>query len=257
MNQKIKVHELKELFEQEASNVIEDISPEDIQYKANPDRSYYFSAGQSALRCIKLAMLAAGKEGFKSILDLPCGHGRVLRTLKAAFPESQLVACDIDRGAVDFCAKVIGAAPVYSEPHPEQIRITAKFELIWCGSLLTHLNAARWTGFLSLFNSLLEPGGILVFTTHGRYVSERLQSGNFSYGLTQNVIDEITKDYRRDGFGYGDYPNQSNYGISLSYPPWVCAQLEEYPNLQLLNYTERGWNRHQDVIACIRVEDKL
>jgi SAM-dependent methyltransferase len=249
------MHELKDKFERQASGVIEVISPNDIQYRGQQNRAYYFSAGQSGLRCIKLALLAAGKEHVRNLLDLPCGHGRVMRTLRAAFPEAQLTACDLDRDAVDFCSRVFDATPIYSKPQPEQLEIRNRFDLIWCGSLLTHLDMDRWAGFLKLFSSILSPGGVLVFTAHGRYVAERLCSRTFTYGLTQSIIDQILEDYGCRGFGYGDYPNQSNYGISLSLPSWVCTQLEKSPDLHLLNYTERGFNRHQDVIACVRVSD--
>src|SRR5689334_9873650 len=54
----------------------------------------YFAVGADALRLILLSMSTAGKRDFKSILDLPCGHGRVMRYLKARFPEARLTACD-------------------------------------------------------------------------------------------------------------------------------------------------------------------
>ena len=57
----------------------------------------------------------------KRILDLPCGHGRVLRYLSAAFPEAEITACDIMREGVDFCASTFGAIPVYSQDDPQQI----------------------------------------------------------------------------------------------------------------------------------------
>src|SRR6476620_8602013 len=94
------------------SNVIRTISPDEempIQ-----DIEIYFSAGRSAVACINLAMHAAQKSAsdVTRILDLPCGHGRILRYLKAAFPEAEITACDIRRDAVDFCASTFGAVPV-------------------------------------------------------------------------------------------------------------------------------------------------
>jgi len=61
------MYQLKELFEQKTSNVIREISPNDSMYVTE---EHYFSVGHSALKCIKLAMLAAGKEDFKNILDM-------------------------------------------------------------------------------------------------------------------------------------------------------------------------------------------
>ncbi len=245
--------ELRELFEQEIIDVPTEISPNDIMWKSKHDVDHYYRAGQLAVRCIKIAMLLAGKEDFTSILDLPCGHGREIRTIKAAFSNAKVTACDIDQDGVDFCARAFDATPVYSKEQPDQIQISSNFDLIWCGSLLTHLNADRWAGFLALFESLLIPGGILVFTTHGRYVAKRLRGNHSDYGLTPRAIQDVLEGYDRSGFGYGDYPHQTDYGISLAAPSWGCLQVEKLPNLRLLNYTEQGWNNHQDVIACVKV----
>jgi hypothetical protein len=68
--------------------------------------------------------------------------------LKAAFPGAELTACDIDRDAVEFCAETFGAVPVCAETRPEQIRFDREFDLIWSGSLFTHLEAERFGGFL-------------------------------------------------------------------------------------------------------------
>src|SRR5581483_10052394 len=78
----------------EPPGVIRRISPRDEMYAGDAD--HYFGVGRSALRCVRLAMLAAGKQRVCRILDLPSGHGRVLRYLKAAFPEARLTACDLD-----------------------------------------------------------------------------------------------------------------------------------------------------------------
>src|SRR4051794_26106944 len=65
---------------------------------------HYFGVGRSALECIDISVRAAqtNVSDVKRILDLPCGHGRVLRYLKAAFPEAEITACDIMRDGVDF-----------------------------------------------------------------------------------------------------------------------------------------------------------
>jgi SAM-dependent methyltransferase len=199
-------------------------------------------------------MLAAGKDDLMNILDLPCGHGRVLRTLKAAFPEAGITACDLNRDGVDFCARAFGATPVYARKLPEEIQIESSFDLIWCGSLLTHLDFERWPGFLRLFQSLLVPDGILVFTTHGRWIAERLRAGTLNIdGIPHKALHDLLTSYDRDGFSYEVYELVEDFGISISSPSWVCRQLEKIPNLRLLNYTEKGWYKHQDAVACVKV----
>jgi len=154
----IKVGRLKDLFDQEATQIVSETAPKDQMYRTDPSRNFRW--GHEALRCIKLAVLAAGKDDLKNIFDLPCGHGWVLRTLKAAFPEAGITACDLNRDGVDFCARAFGATPVYARKLPEQIQIESSFDLIWCGSLLTHLDFERWPGFLRLSQSLLVQDGI-------------------------------------------------------------------------------------------------
>src|SRR4029453_1584213 len=94
-------------------NLITTISPLDGMYVAGGE-AHYFGVGADALKLVRQAMSLAGKENISSILDLPCGHGRVLRYLKAAFPQASLTACDLDHGCVDFCVATFGARGVYS-----------------------------------------------------------------------------------------------------------------------------------------------
>ena len=67
--------------------VIQDISPKDNMYQGN--KEHYFHVGEFALECIMSAMSTVKKspDDIKSILDLPCGYGRVQRILKAEFPK--------------------------------------------------------------------------------------------------------------------------------------------------------------------------
>jgi SAM-dependent methyltransferase len=242
---------LRTIFDQPPPHVLNEVAPGDTRYVAEW-HDHYFHVGQSAFRCIKAALLAADKISLKNILDLPCGHGQVLRVLRAAFPDAAITACDLDPDAVDFCAQAFGAAAVYSADDPAEIPIRDRFDLIWCGSLLTHLNQCRWPGFLSFFNACLSPGGLLVFTVNGREAVEGLRSGRFAYSLSDPQA--ILRDFDRGGFGYQDYPahTRRNFGIALSSPAWVLQEIIKQPGLRVLNYTEKGWDNHQDVIACAK-----
>jgi SAM-dependent methyltransferase len=246
------MNKLQEFFEQDMS-VIQEISPNDEMYQGG-NKQHYFSVGQSALKCIELALLASDNNliNIKNILDLPSGYGRVLRYLKAFFQDAQITACDIERDAVDFCRRVFNARPIYSEKRPSNIKITDKFDLIWCGSLLTHLNFDRWSEFLNFFHSILNNKGILIFTAHGRYCAERIRSGDFTYGLDDVNLKALLNGFDRDGFYYVNYGSTEDYGISLSTPSYVLTLLETLPDFKLLLYIEQGWDNHHDAIACIK-----
>jgi SAM-dependent methyltransferase len=230
--------------------VITDVSPKDPFYRSDPVG--YFEVGPSALHCIQTAMSAARRSEPKRILDFACGYGRVLRTLRAAFPEAQLVACDVNRDAVDFCAAAFGATAAYSHSEPEQVKLPGPFDLIWCGSLFTHLG--RWDGFLRLLASASKPDGLLVFTTAGRHVIELMKAGD--HGRIEDP-EGLIRDYEETGFGYRPYPGEG-LGLARSSPAWICRLLEErFPELRLVFFGERAWNAlpaspdRQDVVACV------
>jgi SAM-dependent methyltransferase len=243
---------LRTVLAQRPPNILSEISPNDTM-RVKGQEAQYAQVGLSALKCIRMAMLAAQKEEFQNILDFPCGHGRVLRVLKAAFPQARFTACDLDGDGVDFCASKLGAVPVYSAEEPEQIPLRDSFDLIWCGSLLTHLDHPRWLAFLKFFASILSPGGLLLFTTHGRLSVRWIETNHFTFSLRD--IPAILKQYHTTGFGYEAYSAHAvqNYGTSISSPAWVIQQLMKVPQLRLASFTEEGWNHHQDVIVCARV----
>jgi SAM-dependent methyltransferase len=242
----------------EPVGVIEEISPRDNMFQ---DRKRYLNSGRRALECIRLGLAAAGKGDPGSVLDLASGHGRVLRWIKAAFPDARLGACDIDRDAVDFCAATFGAEPIYGQADPAAVVIDEPFEAIWSGSLFTHLPPAQWPGFLGLVERTLVPGGLVVFTTHGRRVAEAIADPERRHVYDPIDHEALLRDFERDGAAYAEYQHGSNvrdrlslpptYGISLTRPSVVCAILETRPGLQLVGFAEARFNR-QDVISAVR-----
>lgn len=210
---------------------------------------HYAESGRTALRCIRAALAAADKDpdSVRRILDLPCGHGRILRVLKATYPRATITACDLDRGGVDFCASQFGAEPVYSTEDPKTIPVNGPYDLIWCGSLLTHFDAPRWPAFLARFRSLLSPDGVCVFTTQGVGAAEYITHNRSSYGIPNPQ--RLLRRSLRKGFAYTSYAGTPHYGIALSTVNWVIDQVARLPKTRLVLVLEKGWHNHQDAIA--------
>lgn len=226
------------------------ISPNDPAYTG--DQEHYMSVGRSALNAIRLAMLACGKDSAARILDLFCGYGRVLRWLRATFPAADITACDLSRAAFEFCSAHFQATKASLKPERARIPDGATFDLIWCGSWMSELTEDRWRTFLIQCRQMLAPRGLLVFTTNGRHVRNRLLGGSEAYGISHLQVAGLVESHDCTGYGYAAYPNDSNFGLAITSPAWVFARLEEFKDLELVSYTERGWDRHQDVIACMR-----
>ncbi len=239
----------RELLARAASRIHHD----DGMYKG--DGAHYYKVGLDAVRRIEEALARAGLGDVRKILDLPCGYGRVLRLLVRRFPDAEITACELERGAVEFCARQFGAKPAHSSADLDTLSLGERFDLIWCGSLATHLSERPLLALLRFFRRHLAPGGLLLFTTHGDFVARRLPTRDFDYGLADEQTDALVARYPGEGFAYADYPDRESYGISLASPAWVRARVAELGGLREVYFRERGWDEHQDVYGFVLDED--
>jgi SAM-dependent methyltransferase len=245
------------------NKLIETVSPHEKMDFAG--RQHYFRVGQSALDCIHDSLRAAGKAtegegrgaapfGVRTILDLPSGQGRVLRYLRLGFPEAEITACDTCRDGVDFCAQTFDAVPVYSCDDPQEIPIRRDYyDLVWVGSLFTHLDVDMWDRFMKAFHAALRPGGVLIFTTHGKRAREYMERRIASYGHDDATLAELTRLHDENGFGHVHYTGHDGYyGTSLSRSEWVVDRIRLVEGLQLIQQKDNAWDDHQDVFTCRR-----
>jgi SAM-dependent methyltransferase len=244
------IESMKLLLDEEPVGIIEDIAPDDGMYAYAPE--LYPVAGREGLRSVRLAMLAAGLDRAERILDFACGAGRVLRYLRAAFPDASITACDVLEGQVEFCSRTFGVTGVVSDPRPEEIELDGPFDVIWCGSLLTHVDHDLWVKFVQVMESVLAPGGVMVFTVLGRFRADQFRTGENRAGFTDEQAERMVRDYDADGFGFqaADGRPEDGFGDCLVSPAWVCARLNNVAaDLDLLLYLEHGWMA-QDVVAA-------
>ena len=225
------------------------ISPDDEMYDGNGN--HYFQVGLSAIDCLEEALQRARSTTVKEILDLPCGYGRVLRFLVHRFPQARITACELMPNAVRFCAETFGAEPAQSSYSLEELSFAKKFDLIWCGSLITHLDADRTRSLLRFFARQLTPNGLLVFSTHGNFVAERIYDMADFYMLEPSDILPLVKSFYEKGHGYLDYARQPGYGVSLTTRTWITAEAHE-AGLTKVYFRAQGWDNHQDVFGFVR-----
>src|SRR6185295_17359165 len=226
------------------------IYPGDGMYHG--DGTHYFKVGLSAIRCIDEALAGTPSTDVQTILDFPCGSGRVLRFLRQRFPAAEITACELEPGPVEFCARTFGALPAFSSLNLDEVVLPQSFVLIWCGSLVTHLNERGILSLLRLFHRQLRTGGLMIFTTHGDFVPGRILRRDFDYGLTAEQIDRIGAAYPETGYGFEDYPGEKDYGVSLTSPDWIRSRVAEVGGLREVYFKERGWDDHQDVFGFVR-----
>jgi SAM-dependent methyltransferase len=214
----------------------------------NGDMDAYLAAGESALWNIARALAGAGNPTPGVILDFPCRAGRVTRALRAAWPGATLVAADVSPTAIEFCAASFDAEAwkVVSHLRPDDPEHRDRYDLIWCGSLLSQLHPSQVGRCLSSLLRLLAPNGVLVAAYHGRDSADRLRN---SQDPGRRVLAESLA---RTGTGFHMGEDGRESGLSVLAAHWLAAHVTANRGAMLLSLTERGWLDHLDVIAVLR-----
>lgn len=218
-----------------AETLDQTIAPHDDMFEGN--LQHYLFTGRSALEVISEAMLLARKTRFDNLLDVPCGYGRVTRHLVKFFPDSQIFVSEKDKAKQHFCASTFGTKGL-DLPLDFRGEPTRQFDLIFVGSLLTHLNERLSINALQYLLKSVSEGGPLIVTTHGRYATTITSS--------PGQLEQMTLQFMRKGFGYeGD----STYGASRMAPSWVLRVLESQPDARVLGHKEGDWGDYQDAFV--------
>ena len=215
------------------------------------NKDHYFIVGASALASITECIDAAGlaRSNIKRILDYACGYGRVLRWLQAGFTDAYLLGVDADPKAVTAAQNVLGVETRRLDTTLTHA-IDSPFDLIWVGSLFTHLPKSEMARVLLYLSGHLTAGGVLVFTTHGRIVEQRLKSRSRTYNLSADMIPGMLDEFRVEGFAFSEYPGVIDYGISIVRPSHVALMIEDAGMNQIF-FKDRGWAVHQDVSGAV------
>jgi SAM-dependent methyltransferase len=107
-----------------------------------------------------------GWDRVESFLDFGCGYGRPMRFLSRELDPSRIFVSDLYQEALHYQADRYGVQPLLSSSNPDELEVGRKFDYIWVGSLFTHLPERSFGPWLRRLRSLLNPGGLLAFSTH-------------------------------------------------------------------------------------------
>jgi hypothetical protein len=184
-----------------------------------------------------------------------------MRFLAARLPGASLTACDIVDDAVVFCARRFGARPVRSSTVFSDVVLAERFDLIWCGSLVTHVDADAVEGLLGLFARSLAPDGLAIVTAHGEEAARRARRGEALYELARGSTAAMLTSYERGGFGFAEVPCSlpeanvagrppARYGISMTSRAWMRTAAER-AGLREAHFAARDWDAHQDVYGFV------
>ena len=242
-----------------AGRLVTDIAPTDMMWNAKMP-NHYFGVGLSNLHAIRQGVAARaaffGREPLRDILDFGCGCGRVTRFLRAAWPDARTWVTDLRKTDEAWVSKELGC-----EVLPTLMPAKDSFDLIFLGSVFTHLPEQRARDLLPALLAGLRAGGLLIFTTQGRSSYERLvhldweqarQHPWMSYRLLPPDVEKLVASYRHAGYGYVNYPGFSDYGVTVAPSQWYCDTVLELADVTQVMHWERGCDDHQDVLAFLK-----
>ncbi|GAC1335383.1 MAG: hypothetical protein NVSMB26_19850 [Beijerinckiaceae bacterium] len=258
----------------EAGDVDQYITPVDDMLGADSQemRDGYLAVGRSALDIITEAMLLSGRTEFNRILDMPCGGGRVTRHIVKFFPDAKIFVDDIvaeKRNAVrdQFHLEVASCARDFKGA------MAIPFDMIFVGSLFTHLEERIFEDALNYLLASLSAGGLLILTTHGRFAATVAATDQRKLGRSRrpisfleiirmrrervpvdDVLEAIEGNYIETGFGYTEFPSFAqaygqSYGASFTTPSRLMRLIEARTDAAILGFKERGFAHHQDVLT--------
>lgn len=210
--------------------------------------AHYLSDALSAIENIEASLAAAGRSwpDITTCLDLPSGYGRVTRHLARRIDPCRITACDVDPQAVRFCAAEFGVEPLRSRPDLRQVRFRRRYDLIFVGSLLTHVTPDDGLRMLEALVPALCVGGELVFTTQGASCLDHLSWYGEHFAKAEA---HFRRQFGQSGTAYVPYPGHAAYGITLHCSEKLGRDIASRlgDRVSLLRFAERGWDRHQDV----------
>lgn len=223
-----------------------DLCSADGMYHGNA--RHYLEVGASALSVILCALQLARVLEVAHLLDFGSGAGRVTRWLRAAFPTAEITVSDMRATDLEFCVEHFGAKAWLSGTDIEVLEAPGQYDLIWAGSVLTHLSAEKSRALLAKFIGWAKPGGIIIVTLHGRRAIQYRKAGRLPY-LHDLGWQKVQSEYNEWGYGYSDYERANGYGISLTSLGWSARLVESMEDVRLVMLSENAWDDHQDVLA--------
>lgn len=223
------------------------LHPDDDMFnKSKKEWDDYDLVGRSAARVIASTLYHARTEKVERALDFGCGHGRVARHLRAMFPDAALHFADIDKGAVESCATTFEGSGSVSAENLSSVMLPKDMDLIWVGSVFTHLDYGR---MITLWDKLFESlrvGGMLIATFRGATLYRMFKADPEPY------YNSMAFQYESIGVGYLDYKGFRNWGQSLITVERCADLAKRHPAASLIGYTEAGWANVHDVATWTR-----
>lgn len=107
-----------------------------------------------------------GFDRLESVLDFASGYGRLTRILVQKLAKERIWVSDIYREAIEWQLKTYGVQGFFSTPSPQDLSHDRVHDVVWVGSLFSHLPDGLFQEWLAKIWSFVGPRGVLAFSVH-------------------------------------------------------------------------------------------
>jgi hypothetical protein len=155
---------------------------------------------------------------------------------------------DIDETGVGYCAEQFDGHGLMTSVDLTAFDLPKQIDLIWVGSVFTHLDWTKSTALFDKLASALGPRGVLIATFRGEHMY-RVTLAEKDAGYRAKWSGSM-RGYEAEGVGFGAYNEADpDWGASLTSIERIVSLGRRHRDLRLISYTETGWAAAHDVAA--------
>jgi SAM-dependent methyltransferase len=152
-------------------------------FSSTPDINEYLNSGAKSWAWIKEKIRNIyGSNYFdetKNILDFGCGAGRILRNIDN---KHNIFGCDLIDSAINFNRVAFPLANFESGYITAPSKYSShSFDLIYCISVISHLDVNMTNSWLAEWSRILKPGGTLIATFNADDFAKKFLDINSDY----------------------------------------------------------------------------
>lgn len=167
----------------------------------NPVRDYLSDGWRTTIELQEaLDQCSMSLRKCSSFLEFASGHGRFTRHLARILSQGQLAVSDVVPGSVEFLINTFGVKGFTSTTDPLALTLPGKYQVIFVLSLFSHLPTQIWQPWFKVLAAALEPGGVLIFSTHGE---KSARQDNVSWGEKEHAFFAASESSALDAQTYG------------------------------------------------------
>jgi SAM-dependent methyltransferase len=196
---------------------------------------YFYDAKNSAAQLVDLINESNRTAPVRTMLEFASGYGCLTRHLKGILPDVQSTACDIHAEAVRFTQEKLGEKAIVSCVNPDDFNCQSGYDVVFALSFFSHMPRSTWGRWLAALYAAVSPGGVLIFTTHGKVSAKHFGSPPLSADGYWFLSDSEQKDL-----------DVANYGQTIVTEDFVRREIADKLNSKPLIFREGFWWGHQD-----------